>query len=286
MKKIFGILMAWAAMWSVAQAEPFQQAEVTRSVNKVALVEKDRKVKDANIGDVVKGQTGVKTGVDSRAELRFPDTTVLRVGANSLFSFQTGARKMDLESGTMLFSAPRGEGGGEVRAGAVTAAVTGTEFLLARYPNGEVRLVVLEGKVWLYFTANPKVRRVFRAGQAVTVPPNSLTIPAGVTIDLRRLLSTSRLVESGEFGPLPRIALLRRVADSQQGRIRTLPDALGRDQQTAQITRRLEGNAPPPSAPRPQVTPAPQVIPPPLPPAPMPTPPPPTPGPTSTAHRS
>lgn len=284
MKKTFCILAAFALLAPVAYPEPFQQAEVTRSINTVSLVEKDRKVKSAEVGDVVKGQIGVKTGVDSRAELRFPDTTVLRVGANSLFSFQTGSRKMDLESGTILFSAPRGQGGGEVRAGAVTAAVTGTEFLLARYPNGEVRLVVLEGKVWLSFTANPKVRRMFRAGQAVTVPPNSLQIPTGVTIDLRRLLSTSRLVESGDFAPLPRLALLWRVANSQQGRIRPLPDTLNRDQQAAQTTRRLEGNTPPPPPSRPQGAPRPQVTPPPLPPPPAPTPPPPGPGPTTTPH--
>lgn len=282
MKKIFSILMAWVVVAPVANTEPFQQAEVTRAINSVSLVEKERRVKAAEVGDMVKGETGLKTGVDSRAEIRFPDTTVLRVGANSLFSFQTGGRKMDLESGTMLFSAPRGQGGGEVRAGAVTAAVTGTEFLLARYPNGEVRLVVLEGKVWLYFTANPKVRRAFRAGQAVTVPPNSLQIPAGVTIDLRRLLSTSRLVESGDFAPLPRLALLQRVADSQQGRIRPLPDTLNRDQQTAQTTRRLERNTPSqPQLPRPQVTPPPVYTPPVNP---APTPPPPGPGPTTTPH--
>jgi len=287
MKKFYGILAITIALLAVVVAEPFQEAQVTRTVKSVSLVENERKVKPAAEGDVVKGQTGLKTGVDSRAELRFPDTTVLRVGANSLFSFQSGSREMDLESGTMLFSAPKGEGGGQVQAGAVTAAVTGTEFLLARYPTGEVRLVVLEGKVVLFFTANPKTRRVFRAGQSVTVAPGAVEIPRGVTIDLHRLIATSRLVEAGGFEPLPRLAVLKRVADSQQGKIRRLPDAVGRETQTAQITRRQENanQPPPPRPPQPMRTPQPQVTPPPAPPpTPIPRPPtpPPTPGPTST----
>jgi hypothetical protein len=287
MKKFYGILAITVALLAVGVAEPFQEAQVTCTVKSVSLVENERNVKPAAEGDIVKGRTGLKTGVDSRAELRFPDTTVLRVGANSLFSFQSGSREMDLESGTMLFSAPKGEGGGQVQAGAVTAAVTGTEFLLARYPTGEVRLVVLEGKVVLFFTANPKTRRVFRAGQSVTVAPGAVEIPRGVTIDLHRLIATSRLVEAGGFEPLPRLALLKRVADSQQGKIRRLPDAVGRDAQTAQITRRQTGaNQPPaPSSGRPMNQPQPQVTPPPAPippPPPRPTPPPPTPVPTGT----
>lgn len=282
MKKFYGTLAILLALSTGGIADPFQEAQVTRAVNDVSLVARERRVKAAAEGDTVKGETGIKTGVDSRAELRFPDTTVLRVGANSLFSFQAGGRQMDLESGTMLFSAPRGEGGGQVQVGAITAAVAGTEFLLARYPSGEVRLVVLEGKVWLYFTADPKNRRSFRSGQSVTVPPGATEIPRGVTIDLRRLISTSRLVEAGEFAPLPRLALIKRVADSQQGKIRPLPDALPRDQQAAQITRRQQGlNQPVPQVtpPRPSVTPPP---PPPTPPPFVPPTPPPTPQPTGT----
>ena len=245
------------------EAAPFTQAEVSRAVNQVSLVEKSSGSRAARLGDIVKGSTGVKTSGDSRAELRFPDLTVMRLGANTFFSFQAGGREMDLEGGTMLFSAPKGQGGGQVEAGAVTAAVTGTSFLLALYPNGDVKLIVLEGKVKLYLTANPSVQRTFRAGQMVTVASGTTdAIPKGVTIDLKQLLATSRLLESGGFGPLPEGVIIQRVASDQQGRIK-LPDNLV--VQAAQTSRRADG------PPQPQRTPK-QQQPPPPPPPPPPTP--------------
>ena len=69
-------------------------------------------------GDLVKGDTALKTGGNSRAELQFPDLTITRVGSNALFRFIAGTREMVLDSGTMLFSSPKGAGGGKVQAGA------------------------------------------------------------------------------------------------------------------------------------------------------------------------
>ncbi|PTY00470.1 hypothetical protein DB345_00995 [Spartobacteria bacterium LR76] len=269
------------ALGGSVMADPFQKAEVTRAVNTVSLVDNE-KARPASVGDVVIGQTLVRTGVDSRTELKFPDLTVLRLGANSLFSFEAGSRNMELESGTLLFSSQKGEGGGQVTAGAVTAAVTGTQFLIARFKNGAVKLVVLEGRVWLTVKNNPKSRRMFVAGQLVTIPPGSSTIPLGTTIDLMRLISTSRLLEAGGFGPLPGQRLLLRIADSQQGKIRPLPDMLNRNQQTAQITRRIAEAGKPPAPPKPVPTPPkpPQPIPTPAPPPPPPKPAPTIPGPT------
>jgi len=278
------LALATLALGGSVMADPFQKAEVTRAVNSVSLVENE-KARPASVGDIVVSQMLVRTGVDSRTELKFPDLTVLRLGANSLFSFEAGSRSMELESGTLLFSSQKGEGGGQVTAGAVTAAVTGTQFLIARFKNGAVKLVVLEGRVWLTVKNNPKTRRLFVAGQLVTIPAGSSTIPLGTTIDLMRLISTSRLLEAGGFGPLPDQRLLLRIADSQQGKIRPLPDMLNRNQQAAQITRRIaEANKPPQAPPKPAPTPflppkPPQPIPTPAPPPPPPVPQPTVPGP-------
>ncbi len=191
---------------------------------------------------------------------------------------------MELESGTLLFSSQKGEGGGQVTAGAVTAAVTGTQFLIARFKNGAVKLVVLEGRVWLTVRNNPKSRRMFVAGQLVTIPPGSSTIPLGTTIDLMRLISTSRLLEAGGFAPAGPEAPPedRRFA---AGEIRPLPDMLNRNQQAAQMTRRIaEASKPLQAPPKPGPTPPkpPKPVPPPAPPPPPPAPipQPPIPGPT------
>lgn len=266
------------ALIAPLRAEPFQQAEVTRVVNVVSLLRDQQKSQPAGVGDLVSGKTAVKTGADSRAELRFPDQTVTRLGANALFRFQAGGRSMDLEGGTMLFSSPKGAGGGQVQAGAVTAAVTGTDFLLSYMLNGEVKIIVLEGKVVVYLTQFPSVRRLLRTGQIVVVPKGASQIPAPHTIDLKRLLATSRLLEAGGFEPLFSNTLLQQAAQSQQGRIVRAPAFQNRDQQTAQITRRtITGQ--PPAPPKPQVNPTPPPAPPPPPP-----PPPPKPAPTYTPY--
>ena len=116
---------------AAAQAEPFKQAEVTKTVNIVSLLPEMQSPRAATIGDIISGRTALTTADASRAELQFPDLTLTRVGANALFRFYAGGRDMVLDGGTMLFYSPRGAGGGKVQAGAITAAVTGTDFLVS-----------------------------------------------------------------------------------------------------------------------------------------------------------
>jgi FecR protein len=128
MKRILFVLLMFVGYVSVLQARPFEQAEVTKAINIVSLLPQATR---AVPGDIVKGNTGLKTGGDSRAELQFPDLTITRVGSNSLFRFLAGTREMILDSGTLLFSSPAGAGGGTVQAGAITAAVTGSDFMIS-----------------------------------------------------------------------------------------------------------------------------------------------------------
>jgi hypothetical protein len=263
MKKIF----LFALLATALHAEPFQKAEVTRVVNLVSILREQQKASAASVGDVVTGQTAVKTGSDSRAELRFPDNTITRLGSNALFRFEAGGRSMDIEGGTMLFSSPKGGGGGEVQAGAVTAAVTGTTFLLAFMLNGDVKVIVIEGKVLVYLTKFPAIRRMLRSGQVVVVPKNAVEIHQPYSIDLKVLLATSRLLESGGFGPLFNQTFVTKAVNGQQFQIIKPPGGQNFSQQIAQITRRNTDQPGPP--------PKPMTTPPPRPPStPAPTPPP------------
>ena len=125
MKRLVLILPLFAGHLSVLRAEPFEQAEVKKAINVVSLLPQDVR---AALGDIVKGDTALQTGGQFRAELQFPDLTITRVGSNALFRFVAGTREMVLDSGTMLFSSPKGAGGGKGRAGAVTAAVLDRSF--------------------------------------------------------------------------------------------------------------------------------------------------------------
>ena len=124
-------LVLCATLPAGVQAEPFKRAEVTRTVNNVSLLPETQSARPASIGDLISGQTGLRTADDSRAELSFPDLTITRVGSNALFRFLAEGRDITLDGGTMLFSSPKGAGGGQVQAGAITAAATGTDFLVS-----------------------------------------------------------------------------------------------------------------------------------------------------------
>ena len=165
-------LVLCATLPAGVQAEPFKRAEVTRTVNIVSLLPEKQSAQPASIGDLISGQTGLRTADDSRAELSFPDLTITRVGSNALFRFLAGGRDMTLDGGTMLFSSPKGAGGGQVQAGAITAAVTGTDFLVSYVKGpaakgGRVKVICLSRTVLVYFTANPRERRLLRPVQIV-----------------------------------------------------------------------------------------------------------------------
>ena len=197
----------------VVRAEQlFERAGVTKTINAVSVLPRNTK---AVPGDVITKDLALKTGGDSRAELEFPDLTITRVGANALFRFLAGKRQIILDGGTMLFHAPKGAGGGKVETGAITAAVTGTDFLISNI-NKRVKVICLSGKVLVYFTANPKEGRGLKPGQMVDVAAGATQIPAATTINLTTLLATSMLGEAGGLGPFPNQAAIEKNARNQQ----------------------------------------------------------------------
>ena len=98
---LIAFLCHW--FWAHLRADPFEKAEITRTVNLVSLL-LEMRARPAVPGDTVNGKIAVKTGGDSRAELQFPDLTITRVGSNALFRFVSGGREITLDGGTMLFS--------------------------------------------------------------------------------------------------------------------------------------------------------------------------------------
>jgi FecR protein len=211
MKRLVLILLLFAGHLSVLRGEPFEQAEVTKAINVVSLLPQDVR---AGPGDIVEGDTALQTGGYSRAELQFPDLTITRIGSNSLFRFVTGTREIILDSGTMLFSAPTGAGGGTVRAGVISAAVTGSDFMISNV--GRVRVICLSHKVTVYLTANPKIRAQLHPGQMLDIAAGvDRKLPRATTINLGKLLATSKLTEPGGFRPLPSQAILAQNTNRQ-----------------------------------------------------------------------
>jgi hypothetical protein len=145
--------LAWASvLFSVfaaggaSGAEPYARATVTRLQNDVKFgASAQRGTRPAKVADVIQAESYLLTETDSRAELRYDDGSIVRVGQNTVFTFEADTRTLTLERGSLVFSIPKGSGGGKIRTASITAAITGTIGKLSdniiAILEGEVRLI-------------------------------------------------------------------------------------------------------------------------------------------------
>ncbi len=194
-------------------AADLRSATVTQTFNEVKVIARDRGDEAATPGTTIRGELGVRTGQQSRAELEFQDRTLTRLGANTIFSFEGGTREMEMQQGTMLLQVPKNAGGAKIRTAAVTAAITGTSILLEYSPDREVieggkkkkkkgyiKVVVLEGTLKLSLNDGSGQTVTLGAGQMLITEPNTTSFPGAVDVDLQRLVQTSLLVNNAFWG--------------------------------------------------------------------------------------
>jgi hypothetical protein len=208
------------ASGALLQAAPLNESTFTDLVRTVDVLQQPAKnAAPAKLNEVVKAPDLVRTGPNSRAELTAPDQTLTRIGANTVFSFAPTGREINLEQGSVLFHSPSGRGGGAIRSGGASAAVSGTTLIVATTPvtkpgekNG-FKVILLEGtgRVTL---ANGRFRTL-KAGQMIFVLPNHSDFGPLLTINLPRLVAGSTLVH-GFTRELPSMPLIEIAIQKQQ----------------------------------------------------------------------
>ncbi len=135
-------LYTLALPWAYG-VQPFNSATVTRLENHVLVgSHTGGSERPAALHDVIEAETYLLTGDQSRAELEFPDHSIVRVGQNTVFSFDAASRTLSLEKGAMLFYVPPGSGGGNIKTPSLTAAITGTVGKVS-----ENMIAVLSGEI-------------------------------------------------------------------------------------------------------------------------------------------
>jgi hypothetical protein len=185
---------ATALLASPAIAGPLTEAHVTKIINKVQVVDPAKGAHAAALQETIKDEIELKTGVKSRSELLFQDNTLTRIGPETSFSFKAGTRDMSLEHGTMLLQVPKGLGGAKIRTAAVTAAITGTTIMMEYTPGKHIKVLVLEGSLRLSTNGRFGDSVVLRPGRMIMMRPDSKRIPPPVSVDLKRIVRTSSLV--------------------------------------------------------------------------------------------
>jgi hypothetical protein len=210
---------------AAAVVSPFQPAfaakasskggRVTQIIQDVKLLPSGADPHAAAINDRVTEDTGVRTGDQSRSELTFTDLTIERIGANSVFSFNKAGRSVDLGGGSVLLRVPKDSGGANIKAPAVSVAVTGTTLILEAVRGGRSRLIVLEGSARLGLVKYPAQTRNVLAGQMLNVPAGATTLPNPENIDLNQVMNSHPLIVG--FPPLPSQKLISEAAKNPRG---------------------------------------------------------------------
>ena len=219
------MLRIWFALAAVALcsglfvqqsiAGALTSAEVTKIINRVAVIEPAKGDRPAVLRDVIKDDLGLQTGGRSRSELLFQDNTLTRLGAETFFSFKTGTRDLTLERGSMLLQVPKGLGGAKIHTAAVTAAITGTTIMMEYSPKQYLKVLVLEGSLRLSRNGSLSDSVILRPGKMVIMRPDAKKIPEPVDVDLARIVRTSTLVNFPGTHTLPSMPLIQAAINDQ-----------------------------------------------------------------------
>jgi len=198
-------LILWMSVLAAgsSHAAPLSQGELTKVINDVKILPMEASPFTAKVGDRISGRMAVSTGAQSRAELKFSDNTLTRLGANSIFRMDLTTRTVDLQKGVILLQVPKQLGGATVRTAAVTAAVTGTTVLLEFTADGFIKIIVIEGEVDVSLNEHRSQFRTLNAGDLwITRADDKKSMPLPVQVDLARLKKTSKLLNTEDFAPL------------------------------------------------------------------------------------
>jgi hypothetical protein len=253
---------------TIVAATPFNEATVTRlqaSVKYGEVKGGTTTARPAAVNDVVRAKNFLLTETDARAELKYEDGSVVRIGQNTVFSFEANTRTLALEKGTLIFFIPKGTGGGQIKTPSLTAAITGTVGKVS--PN---MIAILEGEVTLVPSG-----QIVRAGFfARRNPDGTITI---ARFDMQSAMGGRLMTFAGPmpgFTPVagPRLGLDLRQLDVLEALQRTsnMPSAIenfspqetpdppkvGQEEPAAPPS--AEPPPPPPPAPRPRPDPRPR----------------------------
>src|SRR5438552_4829493 len=215
--RVGGICLLGAVLAAIVNtnAAELKEARVTQIVRDVKLLPNAAPARPALVNDQVRNGTAVRTGIESRSELMFTDATLARLGANTIFSFTEGTRNLELTGGAMLLRVPKNAGGAKIHTSAVTAAITGTTVLLEYHPNAYIKFIVLEGTGRIFRKDHAGESVLVHAGQMLIVNPNAKNLADPVSVDLKRLMKTSKLIRG--FVRLPSENLITKEVNVQLG---------------------------------------------------------------------
>ena len=214
--RIFFLLSAtfsFGAMPTSAATE-LNEAELITIVNQVTLGDQG----GAKLNEKVAEKIPLSTGAGSFAELKFKDSSILRLAPESKMSFLSKERSLKLEQGSLLANVPVGQGGIRIDADGIVGEVTGTTLMASRDQEGNFGFVILETTGTAKVTSHTGKTATLVPGQIALVRKSDGSIRV-LELNLDAVVQFSPLFTSFER-PLPSLDRISAVADNQANEVK------------------------------------------------------------------
>ena len=201
----FAAIAAAAILGSAAISPPvaanvlLTRADIKALLNRVELLPRGRSSRPARLSDYLGLGDGLRTATASRAELRFNDGSLARLGEHAAFSFIPNTRTFSLSNGTVLLLIPPGQGRTTIRTPNAVTGIQGSALIVRHVEARDLTLVMAltnnpTGPMTI--TLNDQAQEVqevaLSAGQMALVQQGTVQV---VEFDLKAFYETSNLVD-------------------------------------------------------------------------------------------
>jgi FecR protein len=198
-RTIAAILMTLGAVLSAHGAQaatPLTQAVIQQILRNVSLRPNGQVTRSARVNDTLFPQDSLATKQSSRADLRFNDGSLARIGQLSLFRFTPNTRNFRLEDGTALLLIPPGRGRTYINTPNASAGIRGSALFVRYIPETDTTIVGAltnnPGGPMEITTADAAQKQDIKAGQMAVISKNQIST---FDFDLKTFYDTSDLVK-------------------------------------------------------------------------------------------
>ena len=137
------LVLSLLGIWGVLPAQgqvPLTRADVEALYNQVDLISEGQAARPARLNDWLSVGDALRTALGARAELRFNDGSLARVGERATFWFVPDTRDFRLSNGTALFLIPPDRGPSNIRTPSAVTGIQGTALVVRHIPHQDCDL--------------------------------------------------------------------------------------------------------------------------------------------------
>jgi hypothetical protein len=130
--------LVWAIAPLMVKAQvPLTRADVESLANRVEVIPAGQSARPARLSDWLGVGDALRTAAAARAELRFNDGSLARIGERATFRFTPNTRNFQLSNGTVLFLIPPGRGRSTVETPSAITGIQGSAVVVRHIPFTE-----------------------------------------------------------------------------------------------------------------------------------------------------